>query len=179
MSENAAISYFPARTEADLLQILRLQKANLFSHLQIALREKEGFVTLSYPLQLLKQMQASDPQLVAFKEEKLIGYALCLHPRFRESFPEIQTLFQAIASAFPGLTQYRVMGQICIAKSHRGKGHFRRLYQALKSRIHPLPLFTAIDQANSRSLLAHYAIGFEKLAEAVDGSRKWALVMWK
>ena len=160
-------------------QILELQKENLPGALTPEQRKREGFVTLRYSLEQLLQMQRLCPQVIALENDFLIGYALCLHPDLKDLVPALQPLFQILEDrAFPP-AEYRIMGQICIRKGYRGKGHFSRLYYGLRDQTKPLPLITEISQKNTRSLHAHHKLGFQRLAVRQEGGDPWEVVVWK
>ena len=171
--------YRPAKTLSELRQVLELQKNNLPGALTSVELEKEGFVTLRYTLEQLGQMKLYCPQVIALKEDFVIGYALCLHPELKNLVPQLGPLFQLLTiRGFP-YTDYRIMGQICIRKGYRGKGHFSALYHNLRDRIKPLPLITEISLKNTRSLHAHYKLGFRQLASRHEAGNPWQVVIWE
>jgi predicted GNAT superfamily acetyltransferase len=77
--------------------------------------------------------------------------------------------------------RYFVMGQICIAKPFRGKGLFRGLYDRMKMQMQKDFDFvvTEVDKLNTRSLKAHYNIGFKNINEyeSPDG-KQWVILLW-
>ena len=82
---------------------------------------------------------------------------------------------QEIDKAIEGQVNYMAMGQICIAKTHRGQGIFRKLYQTMKEK---LPkgfdtIITEVDGKNKRSLVAHTAIGFNTLTIYNSNGKEW------
>ena len=71
------------------------------------------------------------------------------------------------------------MGQICVAKSHRGQGVFRKLYQTMQEK---LPegfdtIITEVDGKNKRSLAAHTAIGFQELKRYYALDKEWVIII--
>lgn len=171
--------YRPAETLSELRQVLELQKNNLPQALSDEELEREGFVTLRYTLDQLRQMMSYCPQIIALDKDLVTGYALCLHPQLKNLVPQLEPLFRVLTElGFPA-SEYRVMGQVCIRKGYRGKGHFPGLYHHLMDHIKPLPLITEISVRNRRSLRAHYNLGFRKLASRQEGGIPWEVVIWE
>ena len=171
--------YRPAETLSELRQVLELQKSNLPQALSPEERIKEGFVTLRYTLEQLAEMKSYCPQIIALDKDLVIGYALCLHPELKKLVPQLEGLFQALTDVGFPRADYRVMGQICIRKGYRGKGHFSALYSRLMDSIKPLPLITEISIKNERSLHAHYKLGFRKLVSRQEAGNPWEVVIWE
>lgn len=167
-----------ATSKYQLLQILQLQANNLRSVLASEVVEKEGFVTVEHDLELLSSMNDRCGHIIAMEGRELAGYALCMHPEFRNKIPVIRAMFEKIDTYFPDPGQYMVMGQVCVAPDYRGKGVFRGLYEHMKKCLYPeyLQIITEVDSRNQRSLNAHLAIGFREL-EVYEGSgRTWHLI---
>ncbi len=171
--------YRPAKTLSDLRQVLELQKNNLREALTPEERIKEGFVTLRYTLEQLAEMKSYCPQFIALEKDLVIGYALCLHPELKKLVPQLEGLFQALTDVGFPTTDYRVMGQICIRKGYKGKGHFSALYTRLMDSVKPLPLITEISIKNERSLHAHYKLGFRKMVSRLEAGNTWEVVIWE
>lgn len=169
--------YRPARSEAELLQILELQQANLFANIAPEVREREGFLQVRHTLSLLQKMQAACPQVIALQGNELAGYALCMHPSLGGDIPDLLPLFDFIRKTLPGDTDFRVMGQVCVAAPYRRQGHFRKLYETLQAACRPLPIITEIASINTRSLEAHRAIGFRKLGWHQETGLRWEVVI--
>jgi hypothetical protein len=175
----AHVHYRPAESLFELNQVLELQKLNLPEALSAEQQEKEGFVTLRYTLDQLSLMNQHCPQIIALEKDLVIGYALCLHPGLKKLVPQLRPLFQLLADERYQRTDYRIMGQICIRKGYRGKGHFSGIYHYLIDRVRPLPLITEISLRNNRSLHAHYKLGFRKLVTRQDADNPWDVVIWE
>ena len=62
-------------------------------------------------------------------------------------------------------SNYVVMGQICIAKSHRGQAIFYQLYDFFKKQFQQEfdYVITFVSKKNTRSIRAHLKAGFEIL----------------
>ena len=171
--------YKASRTESELLQILELQAVNLKQALSEEEQNAEGFVTLQHTLPLLKTMQAAAPQIVAIRDDRVVGYALCLIPDLQGAIPELAPMFHMIREQLGPDIQYRVMGQICIAKEVRKQGVFRGLYQCLRKHCGSLPIITEVAEENTRSLEAHKAIGFEVLGRRNGDKTPWQVIRWQ
>ncbi|MDT7829162.1 GNAT family N-acetyltransferase [Pricia sp. S334] len=173
------IQFGRATSEADLNQILDLQRQNLPEHLSAEERVKEGFVTVSHTLNLLKVMHDVCPHIVAKSNESVIGYALSMHPKFAGKIEVLWPMFDQIEAIRPKVRNYIVMGQICIAKAYRGQGIFRQLYQTMQAAVQPEfeRIITEVDVVNTRSLGAHYGVGFEDLATYESGGHQWKLIV--
>ena len=73
------------------------------------------------------------------------------------------------------------MGQICVAKNYRNQGIFRGLSNAMKAHVQPEfdSIITEVDAKNTRSLQAHYAVGFKELKTYYSDDRDWVLIRLK
>jgi GNAT superfamily N-acetyltransferase len=176
------ITYGRAESDDDLKHILALQKKNL-PHAIASAEEiaEEGFVTVSHTFDLLKEMNGVCAHIVAKYEDIVVGYALCLHTQFADDIDILKPMFEQIDILMPSRDKYIVMGQICIDKAFRRRGIFRKLYGTMQSLVKPEgfdAILTLVDAINTRSLQAHYAVGFELLKSYDDDSkpRKWMLI---
>ncbi len=170
--------YRPARTDAELLRILELQRANLYEQVSPEVREREGFLKIRHNLPLLRKMQAAGPQIIALHGDELAGYALCMVPGQEADIPELKPLFDLVRKNLPEGLDFRVMGQVCVASAYRRQGHFRKLYETLFESCHPLPVITEIASINTRSLQAHRAIGFRRLGSHQETDLRWEVMIW-
>lgn len=175
------IAFCSSNSIEELHQILELQQKYLRSNILLEELQQEGFVTISHSLGLLKKMNDVCPHIIAKDEEKVIGYALCMHPMFSEALELLKPMFQEVRVILPEDEKYIVMGQICIHKDYRRKGVFRKLYQTMKKAIHPEfeSIITEVDAENTRSLNAHYAVGFKHLTTHRENNREWHLIVLK
>ena len=166
-------------TKAELQQILDLQQKNHLQNVHADEKEKEGFVTVSHTLELLAEMNAACPHIIAKDQDKVVGYALCMHPRFGNDVEVLKPMFVEIDAVIPKGDPYMVMGQICIDKEYRRQGIFRKLYETMKNTLMPnfTSIVTEVDATNLRSLEAHYAVGFEELKTYHAGGQDWKLIV--
>lgn len=174
------VRYKQAETMEELEQILGLQRKNLAKTLSREEREREGFVTVEHNRQLLREMNRECGHIIALAGEELIGYALYMHPRFSDRIEVLRPMFTEIEGLVPKLSDHMIMGQICVAKGHRGKGVFRNLYRTMGE---CLPqgfesIITEVDGNNRRSLAAHAAIGFRTLGVYHHQGKEWHIVQW-
>ncbi len=171
------IQYKQANEEGELRQILEIQSQNSRDVLNPDEVQKEGFVTVRHDLDILKKMNDRCAHILAKDGQTVAGYALCMHPEFRNEIPIIAAMFNRVEKLLGG-KPYIVMGQICIAKDYRKRGIFRRLYEEMLRIIKPEfeRIITEVDDTNQRSLLAHYAVGFRDLEVYEADGRTWHLI---
>ena len=173
------IAYKQASTLEELNQILQLQQKNLKSVVPSDERDTDGFLTVEHDLSLLKKMNDACPHIIAIDGQQLVGYALCMHPKFADSIEILRPMYDEINKAIAEKDNYMVMGQVCVAKSHRSKGIFRGLYRTMLAK---LPegfdtIITEVDVKNSRSMKAHMAVGFRLLHTYFSLNQEWALIV--
>lgn len=180
------IQYSTASTEQDLRQILELQKANLPGNLSLDEIRSQGFVTVSHDFDLLAEMNAERPHIIAKKDDAVIGYALVMLQSFKERIPVLVPMFEQINSIEYGGKlvadlDYFVMGQVCIAKNFRGQGVFTGLYEKMKKTMAAdfQLLVTEVATRNQRSMKAHNKVGFKTIREYHEkAGEHWAIIAW-
>lgn len=169
----------------ELEQIAALSKENLRVHLSAEEKQSQGFVTWEYTLPLLEKLQAIAPAVIVKYEDEVVGYALTALKETAEVMPVLTGMVSHLETlSFHGKPvkdhQYYIMGQICIAKDHRGKGLFDKLYQRHKevysSRFNLL--VTEVSTSNQRSLQAHKKTGFQTIDTYRDDMDEWNVVVW-
>ncbi len=175
-----------ARKDAQLKQILELQRANLIESVDAGTAVSQGFVTATHELPLLKAMNTAAASVIALRDRKVVGYCLAMTREFGHVVPVLAPLFErqdAIEhrGMLLGESDYLVMGQICVAEEARAQKLPDRMYKYLRACYHlRFPYcVTAIDARNTRSRRVHERIGFEELNRftSPDG-RNWILVIW-
>lgn len=173
------IAYKQASTQKELEQILALQQQNLSGSLSNTEKEQEGFLTVEHSLSILKEMNDECGHIIALDNEKVVAYALCMHPKFSESIEVLKPMFQEINKVVEGKSNYMVMGQVCVAKTHRGQGIFRQLYHTMKEKLPKSfdTIITEVDAKNQRSVSAHMAVGFSELKRYSANSKEWILIV--
>lgn len=171
--------YKQANLDIELKQIIALQKENLPRNLTNEEKTKEGFLTVEHSLELLKEMNAVCKHTIVLENGKVVGYALSMHPKFAQEITVLKPMFQEIKKVMPTDTDYMIMGQICIARTHRGKGVFRKLYETMKTLMPKnfTKIITEIATKNTRSINAHKAIGFKELKHYWASDKEWSLIV--
>ena len=171
--------YTTATTNEELIQILSLQQMNLKSSVSSDEMEKEGFVTVHHTLDVLTRMNNACPHIIAKDGDKVVGYALSMTDDFKDEISVLRPMFTELDNV--NIQNFITMGQICVAKTHRKMGIFRGLYNAMKIASYPKydAIITEVDATNSRSLGAHYAVGFEKICTYSSLGQDWELISLK
>jgi len=155
---------------------LRLQRDNLEGTVGAVEAREQGFVTVVHDEGTLRQMHALAPSVVAQAGGALVGYALAMTAEARQLVPVLEPMFEQLSTL--RLSRFYVMGQICVAKSHRGRGVFDALYAGHRalygSRFETM--VTEISTRNARSLRAHERAGFEVIHRYRDATDEWVVV---
>lgn len=180
------ITYGNPQNNADLQQVLDLQRANLPVHISEQELQTEGFVTVHHNFELLKAMNTPYPHIIAREEEQVIGYTLVMLPAFQDRIPVLVPMFEEFNRAIFQrrlLTDvnYVVMGQVCIAKGYRGQGIFQGMYAQMNKQMSPHfeAIVTEVSIRNPRSLRAHAKVGFQTIREyQADTGEEWAILLW-
>ncbi|NNK75306.1 MAG: N-acetyltransferase, partial [Maribacter sp.] len=108
------IIYGRSKTDNELYQILELQRKNLFDNISDEQQKDEGFLSVEHSFDLLKRMNMTCPHIIAKLEDKVIGYALCMHPQFSQELELLKSMFIELQSILSKNDKYIVMGQICV-----------------------------------------------------------------
>ncbi|QSQ22017.1 GNAT family N-acetyltransferase [Pyxidicoccus parkwayensis] len=167
----------------ELQQILHLQAANLRDHVSSEQAKREGFVTVAHTLDVLEQMHALAPSVIAKDGDTLAGYALVMPVEARAFVPILEPMFQLFETlSWRGRSlgdyRYYVMGQICVAEAYRGQGVFDALYRQHRESYGTRFDCTVTEVAtrNTRSMRAHTRAGFEVLKTYRDDTDEWAVI---
>jgi GNAT superfamily N-acetyltransferase len=175
-----------AQSRATLQQILDLQERNLAVHLSPAEAADQGFVTVHHELPLLDRISGPYGHIVALDGEQVVGYALVMLREFAGAIPIIVPMFAQLDRLTIGeeslaALRYFVMGQVCIAKEHRGQGVFAALYDELRRQMRGSfdLVVTEVASRNGRSLRAHEKVGFRTVHRyASPDGELWEIVAW-
>lgn len=172
-------------TKKDLSSILALQRKNLSSSLSLEEQTTEGFVTVQHRIEQLVLLHHSAPQIIAKENEIIVGYALVMPPALKSTIAVLTPLFERLSTLkYKGIPlqelRYYVMGQICVAKSHRGQGVVEKLYATHRAFLaHQYDYcITEISTRNLRSMRAHIKQGFELIHQFSDATDEWNIVLW-
>jgi len=172
------IKYKRAESIEELEQILQLQQTNTLTTISDKERMQEGFVTVQHGFSTLKAMNDKCPHIIAKNNQKVVGYTLCMLKEFKEEIEVLKPMFKNIDNCLKQNEAYVVMGQVCIDKAFRKQGVFRGLYNFMKKQLHTEYdlIVTEVDIANTRSLNAHYAIGFKTLYSYRSNNQDWNIL---
>lgn len=131
-------------------------------------------------------MNTLENATIAKEDNQIVGYLLAMTKDLRNDIPILISMFDVL-DELPYQGQklqdyhYIVVGQACIAESHRGKGVFDQCYAAYKKHLSEKYDFTVteISKRNRRSLRAHSRVGFQVIHDFVapDGEA-WDIVVW-
>jgi L-amino acid N-acyltransferase YncA len=176
-----SIQYTQVATPSHIEQILRLQAENLASVLDAQTIAEQGFVTVQHDPEVLRQMNQRFPSVVALDQDRVVGYCLVMLQEFADKVPVLIPMFELLRTlewAGKPLSAYRwfVMGQVCIAKTHRGQGIFDGLNRHLQQVCAPYfdCIVTEVALRNTRSLRAHERAGWALIHEYQDvNSAEW------
>jgi len=172
-------------SRADLEQILALQRDNLRTLVSADEAAREGFVTVGHTVEILERMHAIAPSVIARDGAELAGYALVMPIETRTLVPILDSMFRVFETlAWRGRPlsawRYYVMGQICVARGHRGRGVVDALYREHRARYADRfeLCVTEIATRNVRSMRVHARVGFEVATTYRDAHDEWAVVVW-
>lgn len=172
-------------TSEELKGLKQLQFSNLRRIIGEEEAMKEGFVTSEYTLDLLEKMHLEHPSIIAKEGNQVVGYIIVTTKSVYGAHEELDKLFDTVdkmkfKGELLGNTNYLLVGQICIAKSHRGIGLVQKMYQyyqALHAEQYQY-LITDVSQANKRSLKVHHRTGFETIGVIEQVGTGWDIILW-
>jgi ribosomal protein S18 acetylase RimI-like enzyme len=164
--------------EADLDALIALQRNN---HRDVVGRDaarSQGFVTVVHTKETLRAMNALLPSIVCREGDAVVGYALSMAPACRTLLPILAPMFAVLDTL--SLGRFYVMGQICVAEEHRGRGVVDLLYREHRARfaVDHDRVVTEIATRNVRSMRAHARVGFRPIHVYRDDVDEWAIVAW-
>ncbi|PWT72488.1 MAG: GNAT family N-acetyltransferase [Bacteroidetes bacterium] len=172
-------------TENELLQIHGLNQKNLKANISYAERQKEGFVSWLYPVDLLRKMNELAPSVIIKDDDNVVGYALVTLKESSMFHADLRVMFENLRNV-QFLNQplfdrsFYIMGQICVDKDYRGLGLVNKLYQKHYQQYCPQYdlLVTEISSSNIRSQKAHEKVGFKTIYTYRDQVDEWNVVVW-
>jgi hypothetical protein len=144
---------------------------------------EQGFVTVVHDEEKLRLMHSLAPSVVAVEGGQLAGYALTMLREARSLIAVLDPMFQQFERlSFHGepLSNFYVMGQICVARGQRGKGVVDGLYAGHRGLYAGRfdAIVTEIAVRNTRSARAHARVGFEEIHRFRDETDDWSVVAW-
>ncbi len=168
-----------------LESIAALQQANLRKNVSSEEADSQGFLTAEYSLEILKEMHAHEPAIIATDESRIAGYALVATKNIRSIHPLLIDLFDAIDQLeYDGHllkeSNYVVVGQLCVGKEYRGQGVVPKLYHHFRDSLALDYSYCVTDVASSnvRSLNAHKKSGFTVIQHTEYAGIGWEVVLW-
>eukprot|EP00123_Amoebidium_parasiticum_P020799 comp5651_c0_seq1/m.1546 comp5651_c0_seq1/g.1546 ORF comp5651_c0_seq1/g.1546 comp5651_c0_seq1/m.1546 type:complete len:193 (-) comp5651_c0_seq1:553-1131(-) len=175
-----------ASSNKDLHGILALQQKNHRKNLTPNTAQTQGFVTVEHNFELLKRMHDAEAHVIGVDEnDDVVGYCLSMRESFRSDIPVLFTMFDLLDKLEVGgetLKQvgYIVMGQLCVAQSHRGCGLVDELFKVHGKHLHGKYglSVTEVARRNVRSLKVHERAGYRIIHEYKDDADDWLVVAW-
>jgi len=173
------IVYKRAESIHELQGILDLQKKNSPNNISESEKTIEGFVTVQHDMEVLKKMNDKSAHIIAKYDDKVIGYALVMLKDFKDDISVLRPMFSEI-DKIKNQASYVTMGQVCVAKEIRKQGVFSGLYHCMKFHLKDefSMVITAVDRTNTRSISAHFAVGFKHLKTYHSLGQDWELIYW-
>lgn len=180
------LTYTTSDTENDLQGILELQKANLTRNLSKEEIDAQGFVTVDHSYEQLKKLNDLEKHVIVKDNDKIVGYLLAMVKECKQDIPVLIPMFKEFDNVVYknkriSAYNYIVVGQVCIEKKYRGSGMLDECYNYYKEHFSSQYDFaiTEIASTNSRSLNAHYRIGFKTIhTYPAPNNAEWHVVLW-
>ena len=148
--------------------IKALEEENNLANISKEESVKEGFVTASYSIELLRRMNEIQPSIIALHGNKVVGYAMVTDKELYGQHSLLDSLFDALADMNYqgeklGDGKVVLVGQLCVAKPFRGQGLVPKMYNLFKECLINQYDYcvTDISEANPRSIRAHEKCGFK------------------
>jgi hypothetical protein len=172
-------------TQAQLAGIKALQTANLKRNLSAEEIRTHGFVSAEYTLEFLERMHEAGPSIIAVDGASVVGYALVADVSVCADHDLLGDMCRVIdRTAYNGRllkgARYVVMGQLCVARTHRRTGLVMRMYEHYRRTLAGEfdYLITDIARDNPGSLSAHLKSGFQVISTLRYAGVEWDLVLW-
>jgi len=174
------------RTDNDLRQILELQRINAPESIDADELRAQGFVTVRHDLELLRTIAGPWGHIVASPagSTEVVAYALVMLRNYSDRIEVLKPMFRRLETleclGRPlAESRWYAMGQLCVAKAHRGRRLVEMLYAGHRARMSASFDFmiTEIDCSNTRSMRVHARAGCVVIDEfATDDGREWQVV---
>lgn len=171
--------------QSEIIGIRDLQVLNLKQNITTEEAIDQGFLTASYSIEYLQEMNAASSAIIAKDGDKVVGYALVATKDIRNGHDLVESLFDSIdKSEYNGKllrdVNYVLVGQLCVAKEYRGQNLVQKLYGHFRECLSKefSYLVTDIAQANTRSLKAHKKRGFQVINKLMYDGFEWDIVLW-
>ena len=138
-------------TPDDIPGMLALQDANL--------PDKGGSLSVRLTEDWFRDAILEKSIVVARCNSRIVGYVMGTALAANAHI----AIIQAMLRAYPASPDCYLYGPICVAKSERGKGLARALFEELRSRIPGRPAVLFVRADNPSSLQAHRKMGMREL----------------
>ena len=138
-------------TPDDIPGMLALQDANL--------PDKGGSLSVRLTEDWFRDTILEKSIVVARCNSKVVGYVMGTSLAANAHI----AIIQAMLRAYPASPDCYLYGPICVAKSERGKGLARALFEQLRSRLPGRPAMLFVRADNPSSLQAHRKMGMREL----------------
>ena len=180
-----SVQFTLASTSDELQQVIALQGQNHAAALAEETKASQGFVWAKHSVSVLQRMNHMGPSVIAKDDDRVVGYCLMMPRAFEAEVPALVPMFQMLddlewrGQALRHSSRWFVMGQVCVAATHRGTGVFQGMYQHLRNTYRDRYdfLVTEVAAANARSMRAHTRLGFQVLGRHVD-AQAWNILLW-
>ncbi len=174
------------KTREDIEQMLVLQAENLEEALSANDVQQDGFLTVKHDLALMEEMVAKEPQVIIKDQGKIVAYVLAMPRSMRNAIPILIPFFDQLDLISYQQTPlknctYVLNGQVCVARSHRGKGTFDMLLRGMQHYLSEKYQYcvTEIAHRNARSIRAHERVGFQTIDSYTSPEGEhWSVVLW-
>ncbi len=185
LGQTMGINVVRVSTEEELVGILSLHHKNLLHNLSEEEKQREGYVTAEYNLDLLKKMHSFSPSVIAKDGNEVVGYVLVATKEFYGNHPLLDDMFNCIDKIvydgqLLGSTTYATCGQLCVDKGYRGQGLVQLMYRFYQEELkkHYQYCITDVARGNPRSLKAHLRTGFEVVSTIDYSGVVFDVILW-
>jgi L-amino acid N-acyltransferase YncA len=179
------IQFKRAHTLNELRSIKALQDANLRKNLSEEEAIQNGFLMAEYSTKFIQQMNEVEPHIIAVDQDQVVGYALVSTHKTGADHTLLLDLYNNIdLLKYNNIelknASYVIVGQLCVAKSHRGTGLSQQLYQHFRNELQHQFDYCITDVAteNARSIKAHLKTGFKIIYQINYGGISWEIILW-
>jgi len=179
------VSVVRVTSDDELAGILSLHHENLLKNLTEEVKQREGYVTAEYDMELLKLMHSISPAVIAKDGDQVVGYVLVVTKGFYGKHALMDDLMNCVDKiAFQGEelkdVNYALCGQLCVGKNHRGLGLVQQMYDLFRQDLKAEYKYCVTDVAegNPRSLKAHVKTGFQVIERIEYDGVRFDVILW-
>ena len=182
------LHYKRVSEDSELEEILKLQKRNLPEALTSKEMNSQGFVSLKYTFENLKNLNLEEAAIICKSDSGVVAYILAIGKGSEISMPSLESLKAKLSKSLYkdkpiSAYNYVLIGQVCVDKNYRQQGVFKSCYELYKHTFQNKYEFavTFISDKNHRSLHAHKKLGFQFINKYKSNDNEvWniALLSW-